>query len=272
MISKRFITQWLENAPWPNMAQVEQDLIISRALVNIFNNEILRSNLVFRGGTALTKLFLNSAMRYSEDIDLVQYKAGSIGVLMTELHNELDPWLGKPKYKQTQGRVTLYYRFETENYPVKKMKLKIEINTREHGSELDLLSKPFSIENGWFSDKTIINTYALEELTGTKLRALYQRRKGRDLFDLYQILSQKKNLDTNKVVNCFQAYLNKEKLSVSKAEFEKNMYYKLKNPLFIDDLVPLLANDTSYNQNDAYDLVYKKIISLLPGESWANNG
>ena len=69
MISKPYIAQWRENAPWKEFAQVEQDLIISRALVAIFSDDFLRENLAFRGGTALHKLYLNPAPRYSEDIE-----------------------------------------------------------------------------------------------------------------------------------------------------------------------------------------------------------
>ena len=36
MINKRYITQWQQSAPWTSPSQVEQDLIISRALVEIF--------------------------------------------------------------------------------------------------------------------------------------------------------------------------------------------------------------------------------------------
>lgn len=76
------------------------------------------------------------------------------------------------------------YRFETEIQPIIKMRLKIEINCREHFTVLGLQQVPFKVQNGWFSAECMINTYYIEELLGTKLRALYQRRKGRDLFDL----------------------------------------------------------------------------------------
>ena len=61
MISRPYIAQWREYAPWKEFAQVEQDLIISRALVAIFADDFLRENLAFRGGTALHKLYLNPA-------------------------------------------------------------------------------------------------------------------------------------------------------------------------------------------------------------------
>jgi len=65
MIPRPYIAKWQEHAPWREFSQVEQDLIISRALVEIFSDEFLRENLAFRGGTALHKLYLNPASRYS---------------------------------------------------------------------------------------------------------------------------------------------------------------------------------------------------------------
>lgn len=72
MIPRAFITEWSATAPWPTDEQIKQDLIISRALCEIYRDKFLSERLAFRGGTALHKLFLNPAPRYSEDIDLVQ--------------------------------------------------------------------------------------------------------------------------------------------------------------------------------------------------------
>lgn len=80
MIPKPYIAAWQSYVPWKEFAQVEQDLIISRTLVEIFSDNFLREHLAFRGGTALHKLYLNPAPRYSEDIDLVQIKAGPINL------------------------------------------------------------------------------------------------------------------------------------------------------------------------------------------------
>jgi predicted nucleotidyltransferase component of viral defense system len=85
MIPKPYIAKWQDYAPWKDFYQVEQDLVISRALVEIFSDEFLRENLAFRGGTALHKLYMNPAARYSEDIDLVQIKAGPIKPIMERL-------------------------------------------------------------------------------------------------------------------------------------------------------------------------------------------
>lgn len=71
MIPEYAINQWRSYAPWNSMPQVEQDLIISRSLIELFNDAYLSSHLAFRGGTALHKLYLNPQVRYSEGLDLV---------------------------------------------------------------------------------------------------------------------------------------------------------------------------------------------------------
>jgi hypothetical protein len=53
MSPRDYITEWRKEAPWVADAQVEQDLVISRALVAIFPHPLLAGSLAFRGGTAL---------------------------------------------------------------------------------------------------------------------------------------------------------------------------------------------------------------------------
>jgi predicted nucleotidyltransferase component of viral defense system len=87
---------WRSVAPWLSDSQVEQDLVLSRVLVELFSNTTLGKNLAFRGGTALYKLHYPSAWRYSEDIDLVQIESGSIGTILDGIRHLIDPLLGTP--------------------------------------------------------------------------------------------------------------------------------------------------------------------------------
>lgn len=114
MIPRDFIVAWQEHAPWPDDEQVEQDLLICRALVELFSREEVANSLAFRGGTALYKLFLTPAPRYSENIDLVQMNGEPIGPVLTCIRETLDPLLGEPKRKFGAGRATITYRYETE--------------------------------------------------------------------------------------------------------------------------------------------------------------
>lgn len=268
MIPNAHIIEWKEYAPWMTEAQVEQDLILSRALIEIYSNPYLKEELAFRGGTALNKIFLKSASRYSEDIDLVRTKPGTAKKLMDALHDQINPWLGKPKTKQNSGRITFIYRFESETPPVTPLRLKVEINTREHENILDYQDESYEVKSSWFTGKAQIKTYQLPELIGTKMRALYQRKKGRDLFDLYTVLSNHSNLDTKQVVTCFQEYLQRENLKVSQAEYEENLYHKMNDSAFIDDMKPLLVIGSNFDPLSAYDTIHKALISRLPGHPW----
>jgi predicted nucleotidyltransferase component of viral defense system len=271
VIQRAFIAEWRQQAPWAADEQVEQDLLLSRALVELYSEDVLRRTVGFRGGTALHKLFLGAPARYSEDIDLVQVEAGPIGDVMDAIHRRLDPWLGRPQWKQGHGRVTFYYRFATQLEPVQQKRLKIEINTREHFSVLGLVRRPFSVASRWWSGQADVATYAIEELLGTKLRALYQRKKGRDLFDLW-MAPRHTAVDLGKVIDCFLRYVEHDGLSISRAEFEANLHGKLADPVFRRDVEPLLAVGTGWDHAAAASYALSELMPRLPGEPWKGGG
>ena len=175
MIPQANITAWRAFAPWSDDAQVEQDLVLSRAVVELFHEPQLADHIALRGGTSLNKLFVIPASRYSEDIDLVQTQAGPAGPLIDAIRKKLDPWLGKPTRGRAEGGFSLVYRFESEIPPVRPLRLKIEINTREHFTVLGLRQQHLAVTNPWFTGAAEIKTYLLDELMGTKLRALFVR-------------------------------------------------------------------------------------------------
>lgn len=258
MIDVTSIRAWNESFPWKDKAMVEQDLIISRALVAIFSDEFLASQLAFRGGTALHKLYLSPQPRYSEDIDLVQISAGPIKPIMYRLGEVLD-FLPNRVTKQKRYNNTMLFRMESEIPPVVPIRLKIEINCYEHFNELGLIKLPFKVENPWFSGECSITTYKLNELLGTKLRALYQRRKGRDLFDLYVALSHP-DINLDEIVRCYHRYIG---FSVAqpptKKQFILNIEEKLQDPEFIGDTNLLLRPTTEYDVKSGYRIVEQVI-------------
>jgi predicted nucleotidyltransferase component of viral defense system len=267
VIQRAFITEWRGRAPWALDEQVEQDLILSRALTELYADDLIPHAVAFRGGTALHRLFLVSPARYSEDIDLVQIEAGPIGDIMDAIHRRLDPWLGKPVWKQGRGRATLQYRFTTEAEPVQQKRLKVEINTREHFSVLALVQRPFDVASRWWRGHVDVTTYELDELLGTKLRALYQRKKGRDLFDLW-IAARDADVHPERVVRCFLQYVANDGLHISRAEFEANILQKLPDPAFRRDVEPLLATGTTWDPAAAAEYVFTRLAPLLPGAAW----
>lgn len=254
MVDVTSIRAWNESFPWKDKAMVEQDLIISRALVAIFNDEFLASQLAFRGGTALHKLYLNPQPRYSEDIDLVQINAGPIKPIMYRLGEVLE-FLPNRVTKQKRYNNTMLFRMESEIPPVVPIRLKIEINCFEHFNELGLVKLPFMVENPWFNGECEITTYKLNELLGTKLRALYQRRKGRDLFDLYAALSHP-DINIDDILRCYHRYI---KFSVAqpptKKQFILNIEEKLQDPEFIGDTNLLLRPEIKFDIISGYSAI-----------------
>ncbi len=263
MIPQAYITEWSNFVPWKTNEQVEQDLIICRALIEIFSNNFLANSLAFRGGTALHKLYLQPQVRYSEDIDLVQIRPEPIKETIQQLQKALS-FLGKSNVMPKKDNNTIYYKFESEFPPIQILKLKVETNCREHFSVLGWEKKEFEVQSSYFNGKCDLTTYKLEELLGTKLRALYQRRKGRDLFDLWKALTTA-NPNTNLIIRCYKEYMqfSLDKPIPTKKEFLLNIERKKTDSEFLGDTVALLRPNENYNQDKAFEVVIEKLIEKM---------
>ena len=263
MIPPAYITEWSQQCPWVSPAQVEQDLVLSRALVEIYSDPALCERLLFRGGTALHKIVLRPAARYSEDLDFVQIREEPIGETLDQLRARLDPWLGEPRSDISARGATLVYRFVSELPPVIRLRLKIEINTREHLRLLPLQQREFSVQSRWFAGAATLPIYATTELLGTKLRALYQRRKGRDLFDIWHS-HQAGVLTAPDVIQAFGRYMESEGHTVSADDLRRNLAAKMNHPAFLSDTPPLLRPGVQFDPADAHEWVLANLVSLLP--------
>jgi predicted nucleotidyltransferase component of viral defense system len=268
MIPADFIAEWRAQTRWSTDEQVEQDLVLCRALVAIFEDTELGGTVALRGGTALHKLHFTPSRRYSEDIDLVQLRPGPFGPIIDRLRARLDGWLGEPRREHGQG-VRLIYRFESEIPPVVRLRLKIETNTREHFAVRGTLTRPFAVDSRWWSGSVAITTFEIEELLGTKLRALFQRKKGRDLFDLCVALEA--GIDSAAIVDIFRVYMKKEGHQITRAIFEQNLATKIHLPAFAEDIPILLPPGATFDVAAGMERVQKEIVALLPGDPWKGN-
>lgn len=260
MIPQAYITAWRKKAPWQEDFQVEQDLVIERALMAIYSDQYLKEKLAFRGGTALHKLYLSPAARYSEDIDLVQITAEPFGPIIDKLREVLSFLGDKPIRKQKQHNNTLVYRFDSEGgIP---LRLKVEVNCREHHTIYGIQEIKHDMQSDWYTGEVLIPTYELTELLGTKMRALYQRRKGRDLFDMWFAMTQK-NVDPNKIIEAWNFYLKEENNSVTQKEFSENMVKKISDQDFLADMEGLLRPGLSYKITEAYEFVKTELLEKI---------
>jgi predicted nucleotidyltransferase component of viral defense system len=251
---------------------VEQDLTITRALCDLFNSPALAGKIAFRGGTAINKLLFRQPLRYSEDIDLVQTQPEPIGATVDAIREALS-WLGKCSRHQAGHSMHLVFKFLPEADPEAMLKLKVEINTREHESLYGIKEYPFAIDSRWHLAKTRILSYEPEELFGTKLRALLQRRKNRDLFDLHEGLKQLL-MDPDKLIACFVHYLALESKPISRAIAEQRMLEKLGRSL-TEDIAPLLPTGIRFNDDDAmyaFGNVWTELIARIKGDPWKLSG
>lgn len=262
MILEQQIEESKNSIPWKYDYMIEQDMIISRALESLYNNDLIRDTLVFKGGTALNKLFFNPPARYSEDIDLVRISGDRIGPLSKAISNSL-LWLeeeagfGAPEHSLRKYGLKFFYKFRNVEGGISK--LKIEVNTREPFHVTPIKEVPFAFESDWWSGKAHITTYCIEEIMATKMRAVYQRRKGRDLFDAWYVFS-KGLADIEKVISMFHDYNEYNKTKITKKMFIQNMEEKQHNVDFRGDISALLPADSDYDFDTAFDFFMRKVI------------
>jgi predicted nucleotidyltransferase component of viral defense system len=260
MVPKAYITAWRNKAPWQDDYQIEQDLVIERSLMAIYEDDFLRKRLAFRGGTALHKLHLAPAVRYSEDIDLVQIQAEPFGPVIDRLRAVLSFLGDNPTRKQKQHNNTLIYRFTSEDdIP---LRLKVEVNCREHHTIYGIKEMHYTMNSEWYKSDVLIPTYELAELLGTKMRAMYQRSKGRDLFDMWYAMKQT-GIETSRILEAWNFYMEHEEHSISKQEFIDNMERKAVDGEFVNDLHGLLRPGISYDVQQAFKFIEVELLEKI---------
>ena len=257
MIPESDITKWGVDHPWSTRDQIEQDFLLSQAICEIANDSLLGNELIIRGGTAFHKLFLPKPYRYSEDLDYVRRSSGGIGPIMTQLII-IGEKLGYKansnlaKYPKTYWKGTS----ETGN----PIRIKIEINTYERTPALPLITLRHAISAECFSSQSEVVAFQPEEQIATKIRALYQRSKGRDLFDIWLSL-EVLALDPSVIINAFSPY-RPDGMTAELAI--KNLERKLESRQFLEDLDGLaILHELDYDHRQASTVVIEKLLRQL---------
>lgn len=264
--------------PWAAQYQVEQDLLLCRAMVALFDDNFLSGQIAMRGGTLLHKAHLAPASRYSEDIDLVAVGARPEGHISKAIRRVLTDVLGKPK-ASAWGTLTLALRNAVKPSRVlrltyslpsiietgRTLELVVEVNVTERKPHRAVVEIPFSFP---FREKTIqtrIKGYDIHEMLGTKMRAMFQRKRGRDLFDLYWALTKSaKPVDPAAIIESFQHYMKQEGTKTGRAEFVAILDAHLKDRGFCSDMELLLRHGITYDPQAAGKYVKTHLLNLLP--------
>ena len=272
MIARDHITQWSIRAPWPERQQIEQDLILSRLILEIAGDPLLGEELALRGGTCLHKLHLPAALRYSEDLDYVRGTRGSIGPYIDALREVTERVGLIEKSRELTGQMA-HFICTAPAEDGGEIRVKIEVNIAETESFLPRTSRPYAVDSRWWSGQANVSTFQIEELMSTKLRALYQRRKGRDLFDLWHALTDLQT-DDKLVIDGLAHYMGDEIFTYR--ELSANLAAKLEHPDFLADLDSLIVGTPGgYDVLTAADLVMERLGAHLknaPSDAAIANG
>jgi len=284
MIRMRDLVAWREHAPWPRDFQVEQDLLLTRAMAEIFSDPFLSSQLAMRGGTVLHKVHLAPAARYSEDVDLVLVGERPEGHVKRALRRVLAPILGEPHTSVTRDlgqRVRNWmrpsrvirqeYRYRPTVGGPPEAKIKIEVNCNERTPFFEIVDLDFPLPPVVGNRETVtLRSYDLDEMLGTKMRALLQREQGRDLFDLWWAITplRPENADLvqpRRVVAAFTDYMAREGNAVTRDSCDDELRRKLERHSFREDVASMLRPGLPlYDADDAAALVRERLLSLLP--------
>jgi predicted nucleotidyltransferase component of viral defense system len=260
VIPQPYITEWSAHAPWPAESQIEQDLILSRLIVEIASDELLAGELAFRGGTCLHKLHLPGPARYSEDLDYTRTSdEPRIGDCLTALRRiAADIGLEERKRRfpsHDSDMACIWFRTNSETDDG-EISTKIEINVHETTPYRPLLLLPHRVDSRWWSGSADVRTFRTEEILTTKLRALYTRRKGRDLYDLWLTLTDLE-LDDQLIVDGLAHYMDSNPYSYR--QLYANLTDKLANPEFLDDIHNLARDLHGYEHRVAAELLMQRL-------------
>ncbi|MGH2853179.1 MAG: nucleotidyl transferase AbiEii/AbiGii toxin family protein [Solirubrobacteraceae bacterium] len=264
MIPQPYITEWSAHAPWPAESQIEQDLILSRLIVEIANDELLANELAFRGGTCLHKLHLLQPARYSEDLDYTRTsnepKIGDCMGALRRIAANIGLQERKRRFPSRNSDMASIWFHTDPQAGDALISIKIEINVQETTPYQPHVLLPHRVDSRWWSGSAAVRTFRVEEILATKLRALYTRRKGRDLYDLWLTLTEL-TLDDQLILDGLAHYMGPELYSYR--QLDANLTDKLATPEFLDDIRDLARDLHGYEPRPAAELLMQRLGARL---------
>lgn len=250
MISRDELTKIALKKGFKDLAIIEKDYALTWALKAIYSNEKLSKYLVFKGGTCLSKVY-SETYRLSEDLDFSGYREGKMG--LEELEKELDaafetanregaPSLSIKKADTHSNEGYVSYKVRYVGPLGHPGKIKIELKMDEFVL-MDSVSLPVR-EAAYPDIKPFkIRCYHFFEMFTEKVRAIMQRGKSRDYYDVWQMLTNpalRKNLphhifeirkdlrekcDRNKIEYAPEKIFNKESVGEAKSHWKDTLGY-----------------------------------------------
>lgn len=200
-------------ADWGVPVEVaERDYVLNWMLKGLFDREVLAHSLVFKGATALRKLYF-PAYRFSEDLDftatghiegesLKREIAAACGVVSEESGMGFE----LVSFRRTRGEGEAAFEGKVEyRGPLVRRgslpRIKLDITFYE---VLVLPPEKRSLFHPYSDDcQAVVIAYSLEEIIAEKMRTLLSRPWARHVYDLWQLLRRGEQLDAEKIISAF---------------------------------------------------------------------
>jgi predicted nucleotidyltransferase component of viral defense system len=264
-LTSHVLRTWADDQQIPDLTLAELDYRLTHALGAIFSDPFLRERLCLKGGTALNKLFFPAVNRLSVDLDFnavgskaqVLAERGQVASQVMALLTAQDAGyeLTHDYRRYEQSTIQAYY------VPVSggpRQHFKLEISFIERVPTLGQVAKPLALPAA--EPPAAVSTYRLEELAATKLRALYGRRKGRDIYDLAQIGAF--DLDERAMRKLTLYYFYHAKMIFHYPTFRANVAEKLRYRGFADDVRGLIRTNQQFDWQQASQAVLERFAFL----------
>lgn len=195
------------------LGTIEKDVALGAILAGIAADPLLAISLIFKGGTALKRIYFGVDYRFSEDLDFSTINAPTGATLDAAIARARDVAVASLsadgafsatveslvlRDPHPGGQAAYIVRFRFPWHPEPFCPIKIEI-TPDEPVLLDAASHPI-LPSSTFMPEGTIRAYALEEIVAEKLRALLQtdarmvargwsRSRARDYYDLWRIVT-----------------------------------------------------------------------------------
>lgn len=187
----------------------EQDYVNSWVLYAIYSTDV-GENLLFKGGTALSKLYFPATWGFSEDLDFTV--DGDYNGTESELRDALET---AERQSGIEFSIDDYYEGIDDGYPAYYVEVSIQYRAmfdHRNTTQLNIMADevvaaaPVEHTHDYQDiDQFTIRAYSLAEIFGEKLRTIYQRARGRDYYDLYQIVVGEETPSPATVASIFDA-------------------------------------------------------------------
>ena len=246
------VRDWADAQGIGDEVRAELDLRLSHT-VGLIAASDLGMELCFKGGTAINKLYFEDTARLSVDLDYnavgeersVYRRCRERRESLTALISQAGAELHRYKFGVVGDHLLFRYRSVTTG---RSGSFKVEISLTERFAVFGAVRRPFLVPLTTAPGsrrEVAVNTTTLPELIGTKIRALHQRRKGRDIFDLWRAIPVIQ--DTTILRKLVLFYFACRNVPFDRQAFFGTLDQKIGDPRFQDDLTPYLRPGTRFD-------------------------